>query len=32
MNERFYSLSQDKQQRIINAAYKVFALNNLIDF
>ena len=28
MNERFYSLSQDKQQRIINAAYKVFALNS----
>ena len=28
MNERFYSLPQDKQQRIINAAYKVFALNS----
>ena len=28
MNERFYSLPQDKQQRIINAAYKEFALNS----
>lgn len=28
MNEKFFTLSQDKQQRIINAAYKVFALNS----
>ena len=27
MNEKFFALPQDKQQRIINAAYKVFAMN-----
>lgn len=28
MNDKFFSLPQNKQQRIISAAYKVFALNN----
>lgn len=28
MNDKFFSLPLDKQQRIINAAYKVFSQNN----
>ena len=27
MNEKFYKLSAEKQQRIINAAYKAFSQN-----
>ena len=28
MNEKFYSLSKEKQQAIINAGYKVFSQNS----
>ncbi|MDO4275468.1 MAG: TetR/AcrR family transcriptional regulator [Eubacteriales bacterium] len=28
MNEKFFNLSQEKQQRIINAGYRVFSQNN----
>lgn len=28
MNEKFYNLPSEKQQRIINAAYKVFSQNS----
>ena len=27
MNDKFYALSEEKQSRILNAAYKVFAMN-----
>ena len=28
MNEKFYQLSPEKQERMINAAYKVFSQSN----
>ena len=27
MNEKFYALPEEKQSQILNAAYKVFAMN-----
>lgn len=27
MNDKFYALSEEKQSKILNAAYKVFATN-----
>ena len=27
MNDKFYALSEEKQSQILNAAYKVFAMN-----